>query len=310
MILHPRLESLQQRLAPSPLTAIEDSQLSHRRLRLSIKRDDLIHPVLSGNKWRKLKYCLNHVLNAGYSGVISMGGAYSNHLHALAYACQQLGLKSTGLIRGEQTTELNPTLRDLLTWGMELRFVSREHYRQLRDPQSYEGFKFSHPDYFWLPEGGSSQLALQGVAEILDELPDEYHWLALACGTGTTLAGLSSQLSAPRQLLGIAALKNAGFLNQDIARLLAQFPHHPRNWQLLLDYHCGGFAKTTPALIRFINAFEQRHQLALEPVYTGKLLAAVYDLIEQDFFQPGQHIIVLHSGGLQGRRSETFTTSQ
>ena len=106
-------------------------------------------------------------------------------------------------------------------------------------------------------------------------------------GTGTTLAGLSSQLSAPRQLLGIAALKNAGFLNQDIARLLTQFPHHPRNWQLLLDYHCGGFAKTTPALIRFINAFEQRHQLALEPVYTGKLLAAVYDLIEQDFFQPG-----------------------
>lgn len=300
--LHPRLEALKLSLNPSPLTSITDSNLEKHDIRLSIKQDELIHPVLSGNKWRKLKYVLNHVLESGYKGIISMGGAYSNHLHALAYAGRELNLPVAGLVRGEQTISLTPTLKDVRHWGMQLHFVSRTEYRQLRQPELDLHWRKLYPDYYWLPEGGAVDQALKGVAEILSELPGDYDWLGLACGTGTTLAGLASQLAPPRQILGIAAVKHADFLYRDIAQLLGNT--QADNWQIQLDYHQGGFGCVNPTLLNRIHRFEQQQGIRLEPIYTGKLLMAVEDLMNNGFFQAGQHIILLHSGGLQGWRSD------
>jgi len=298
--LHPRLRALESSFGLSTLSPIVDPILSGLRIQLWIKRDDLLHPVISGNKWRKLKYLLNDALVDGADTLVSMGGAYSNHLHALAFAGNSLGLKTIGYVRGERPNVINPTLRDLMLWGMELRFVSRSDYRQLRAFKSG-----TMPDLqanqCWLPEGGASASALRGVAEIMDEIPIRYDHLLVACGTGTTLAGLISAAPAHCRVTGISALKGADFLNHDVKRLLSpdRFYTH---WQILQDYHFGGFAKSSPELKQFMRQFYASHAIALEPVYTGKLLFAVFDLLKKGYFKPGQRIVVLHTGGLQGAR--------
>ncbi|WP_324615339.1 1-aminocyclopropane-1-carboxylate deaminase/D-cysteine desulfhydrase [Methylomonas albis] len=301
--LHPRLQLLQSELVESPLTRIKDPELSKRQLELWIKRDDLLHPIISGNKWRKLKYILNHALYAGADCIVSMGGAYSNHLHALAFSSKVLGLKTIGYIRGERPPQLNATLQDLLDWGMELRFVSRSDYRHLRDYKNHDSLPELQSGQYWLPEGGATDLALQGVAELVDEIEIGFDTLAVACGTGTTLAGL---LASPltQQAIGVAALKGGDFLIDDVEQLLNKqgiTSHADR--RILLDYHFGGFAKTTPALLAFMQDFQHRHGIELEPIYTGKLLFAIYDLIRQGYFPAGQRIVAIHTGGLQGKRN-------
>ncbi|WP_260839389.1 1-aminocyclopropane-1-carboxylate deaminase/D-cysteine desulfhydrase [Methylomonas koyamae] len=301
--LHPRLQAFQTQLQPSPLTRVDDPIVSGRGIQLWLKRDDLLHPVVSGNKWRKLKYSLNDALYRGADTVLSMGGAYSNHLHALAFAGRVLGLNTVGYIRGERPPELNPTLQDLVAWGMELRFLSRQHYRQLRafrTPDSLPGLK---PGEYWLPEGGALDLALQGVAESVAEIDIGFDTLAVACGTGTTLAGLIGATPAGTELIGVAALKGGEFLIEDIQSLLdAAGAANDAAWRILTDYHCGGFAKTTPQLLDFIVDFQNRHAIELEPVYTGKLLYALYDLIARGYFPAGHRIVAMHTGGLQGKR--------
>jgi 1-aminocyclopropane-1-carboxylate deaminase len=297
--LDPRLQSLAQQLSPSPLQPIFDAEFASHGLELWIKRDDLLHPIISGNKWRKLKYCLNHALSLNADCIVSMGGAYSNHCHALAFAGKALGLKTVAYIRGEPPAIFNSTLRDLQDWGMELRFVSREAYRQLRQYKQHDSLPDLQAGQYWLPEGGASELALQGLGEIIDEIELDFDYLATACGTGTTLAGLINQAPATSQLLGVAAIKNGGYLIDEIQQL-ANRPAD--NWQLLLNYHHGGFAKSSPELLAFIEQFQQQHGIALEPIYTGKLLFAVYDLMRQAYFAKGQRLVVLHTGGLQGIR--------
>jgi 1-aminocyclopropane-1-carboxylate deaminase len=300
--LHPRLQALERQFAPSPLTPIVDNELARHQIEVWIKRDDLIHPVISGNKWRKLKYILNHALHLGADCIVSMGGSYSNHLHALAFVGKTLGIRTVGYVRGEQPEPLTPTLSDLRDWGMELRFVSRSEYRQLRDYKHHDSLPGLKSGQYWLPEGGSTDLALKGVAETVAEIDHDFNLLAVACGTGTTLAGLVAHAPVSSRILGVAALKNAGFLVYDVQQLLGSQGISRENWQIALDYHCGGFAKTTPALCSFIREFETRHGIPLEPVYTGKLLFAIYDLIRQDYFEAGQKLVVLHTGGLQGKR--------
>ncbi|WP_320415843.1 1-aminocyclopropane-1-carboxylate deaminase/D-cysteine desulfhydrase [Methylomonas montana] len=301
--LHPRLQALQTQLADSPLTRIEDSALTAQGLELWIKRDDLLHPIISGNKWRKLKYILNDVLCRGADTIVSMGGAYSNHLHALAFVGRALGLKTVGYIRGERPAQLNPTLNDLLSWGMALRFVSRSDYRQLRSYKSPDSLPELQPGQYWLPEGGAIDLALQGVAELVHEIELDFDTLAVACGTGTTLAGLIAAVPITRRVLGVAALKGGDFLSDDVKRLLDTQGMAPNaDWRILLEYHFGGFAKATPALLGFIQNFQQRHGIELEPVYTGKLLFAIYDLARQGYFSAGQRLVAVHTGGLQGKR--------
>jgi 1-aminocyclopropane-1-carboxylate deaminase len=297
--MHPKLENLENIFKSSVLTKIDDRLPERYQVELWIKRDDLLHPVISGNKWRKLKYILDSVLSSGMDTIVSMGGAYSNHLHALAYACQVLGLKSIGIIRGEQPSVLNSTLLDMQQWGMTLKFVSRSdyrHYRQFKDLQALPGLA---PGQYWLPEGGAQALALKGVAELVCEIEIPYDTLCVPCGTGTTLAGIIGAVPERVSVIGFSALKNAGTLMHDVESLLTE---SVSNWQINQDYHFGGFAKINAELNSFIDAFERATSIPLEPVYTGKMMYGLYDLIKKQYFQPGQRIILLHTGGLQGKR--------
>ncbi|MDO9105184.1 MAG: pyridoxal-phosphate dependent enzyme [Methylovulum sp.] len=297
--MQPALIALETTFNASILTKIDDTAFEQQQLELWIKRDDLLHPVISGNKWRKLKYILNHALSIGCNTLVSMGGAYSNHLHALAYAGQALGLQTTGFIRGERPRILTPTLLDMQRWGMELTFVSRSDYRQLRHYQNWHDLPDLNPGQYWIPEGGAQNLALAGVAELVHDIAIPYDILCAPCGTGTTLAGMIKAAAPSTRIIGFAALKNAAYLRADIGKLLDS-PQH--NWQLNTDYHFGGFAKTNPELIAFINGFEAKTGIPIEPVYTGKMLYALYDLIAQHHFKPGLKIIAVHTGGLQGKR--------
>ncbi|MEQ1638948.1 MAG: pyridoxal-phosphate dependent enzyme [Methylococcales bacterium] len=309
--IFPELHRLEQRLGRSILTKIEHPLLTHHAVELWLKRDDLLHPIISGNKWRKLKYILADALSLGSNTIISMGGAYSNHLHALAYVGQILGLKTIGLIRGEHPAPLTPTLLDMAQWGMELRFVSRSDYRQLRGYKHWNSFPGIKPNQYWLPEGGASTLALKGIAELVAEINIPYDVICVACGTGTTMAGFINAVSSPQQsVLGFAVLKNAGFLQADVQSLLAdafrdEFNNHFHNGIIIHDYHFGGFAECNNTLASFMKIFTKENFIPLEPVYTGKMLYGIFDLLAKGYFKPGQRIIAVHTGGLQGNRGYT-----
>jgi 1-aminocyclopropane-1-carboxylate deaminase len=297
--MHPELIKLQETFKPSVLTKIDDPLLDLYEIELWMKRDDLLHRVISGNKWRKLKYSLDYALSSGADTIISMGGAYSNHLHALAYAAKLVGLKAFGFIRSEQPEMLTPTLSDIQNWGMELKFVSRSDYRLLRQYKGCHDFPGLKPGQYWLPEGGAQMLALKGVAELVNEIDVAYDILCTPCGTGATLAGIIDAAPEHVSIMGFAALKSAEFLQTDVESLL---PRPCTNWQINLDYHFGGFAKTNTELMAFIADFESKTGIPLEPVYTGKMMYALYDLIAKRTFKPGQRIIAVHTGGLQGKR--------
>ena len=297
--MHPELIKLEKTFKPSILTKIDDPLLDQYQIELWMKRDDLLHPIISGNKWRKLKYSLDHVLSSGADTIISMGGAYSNHLHALAYAGKAVGLKTLGFIRGEQPETLTPALCDMQNWGMALKFVSRSDYRLLRQYKGCHDLPGLKPKQYWLPEGGAQALALKGVAELVNEIDVPYDIICAPCGTGATLAGIIDTVPEQASVIGFAALKNAGFLHSDVESLL---PRPCINWRINHNYHFGGFAKTSNALTAFIADFEFKTGIPLEPVYTGKMMYALYDLITKHTFKPGHRIIAIHTGGLQGNR--------
>lgn len=292
------LSGLEASLNPAPVERIHHSTIDDCGVELFIKREDLLHPIISGNKWRKLKYILQHALSLETKHLISMGGPWSNHLHALAFVGQQLNIKTTGIIRGEEPENKSTTLQDMQSWGMELVYVSRSEFRELREFQAYDSQPAQKYAGYWIPEGGASPLALQGVAEILDELGDDsFDTIALACGTGTTLAGLASH-QYQKQLLGFAALKGAAFLNDDVSKLVST---EHNNWSINLDYHFGGFAKTEQRLLDFMDEFEKQTAIQLDPIYTGKMMFGLFELIQEDKFAPDHKILAIHTGGLQGR---------
>jgi len=299
MAVHPKLVDLEKSFNSSILTEVFDPLLDQKQIKLWLKRDDLIHPVISGNKWRKLKYILDHALRLDSDTIISMGGAYSNHLHALAFVGKQLNLNTIGYIRGESPKNPSQTLLDLHRWGMKLRFVSRSEYRELRNYKNYDQLPGIQQGEYWLPEGGSTKLALQGVAELLSEIDIAYDSLCVPCGTGTTLAGLVEANTTNCNILGFSALKGGGFLTQDVEKLMTNNNNH---WSIILDYHFGGFAKYDNGLLYFMDSFLTKQAIELEQVYTGKMLYGIFDLIQQDYFKPGQKIIAIHTGGLQGKR--------
>ena len=301
--MNKQLIALEKTLGKSTLEQIKEPFILDRGIELYLKRDDLLHPIISGNKWRKLKYILEHALSCGTHTIISMGGAYSNHLHALAYTGKILGIKTVGMIRGEQPQHFNETLKDLQKWGMQLIFVSRSEYRQLREYKQYDALPQLKSGEYWLPEGGAMELALQGVAELVEEIDIEYDCLCVPCGTATTLAGLICAAPQDKKILGFSALKGAGFLIEDINHLIKYSACHNNEWFVHLHYHVGGFAKRNAELLKFIEQFENKHLIPLEPIYTGKMLYGIYDLIRQGYFKAGQQIIAVHTGGLQGNRS-------
>jgi 1-aminocyclopropane-1-carboxylate deaminase len=288
----------------TPLIPLRDTLLDRAGVQLLVKRIDLTHPVISGNKWYKLKYNLRAAIEQGHKTVLSFGGAYSNHIHALAGAGAELGLNTIGVIRGEPHTPLNNTLQFCVDQGMQLHYLSRTDYREKNSPEIFEKLQQQFGDFYLVPEGGSNALAVKGCAEIITELTNEFDVIATACGTGGTLAGLIAGLKGNKQALGIAALKGADFLYDDIRSLLSQAGHPEyQNWSINLDYHFGGYAKTKPELINFIHEFEADYGIPLEPIYTGKLFYGLFDLINKGYFSRGTTIVALHTGGLQGRES-------
>ncbi len=293
------LEKFEQQLLPSLLTRVCDPFLQQRKIELWIKRDDLLHPIISGNKWRKLKFVLQHTLLNEKNSIVTMGGQFSNHLHALAYIGKVLDISTSAFVRGERPESLGPTLKDCHEWGMQLKFIARSAYRELRDVRK---LPMQQINEYWLPEGGAVKYALQGVAKIIEEIDISYDVLCVPCGTATTLAGLVAAAPDQKIVVGFAALKGHGFLEQNVDQLLAGNIMSNCSWVINHDYYFGGFAKTRPELINFISYFQQQTGIELEPVYTGKMLYGIYDLVKQGFFKTGQRIIAIHTGGLQGNR--------
>lgn len=287
----------------SALQTIQHPLFLRHNLQVQIKRDDLIHPVISGNKWRKLKCNLAYAKQEQFKGIVSFGGAYSNHIHALAYACQQEGLASIGIIRGEAHYQQNSTLSQAKTWGMTLNFVDRATYR-LREKHHYlQSLREQYECFHIVPEGGSNQLALKGVGEIINELNNQtdYDTLLTPVGSSGTLTGLIKADNNQHNLLGVSVLKNAEYLNDSIKELLLDSSaKHFNNWKLLTDFHRGGYAKFSKQDEQRILTFSEQTGILFEPIYSGKMLLAFLDLVELGYFPAKHKIVLLHTGGLQG----------
>ena len=288
---------------PSPVQQLNSPFLKQHNIDLFVKRDDLIHAEISGNKWRKLKYNLLAAQQQNKDTLLTFGGAYSNHIHATAATGKHFNFKTIGIIRGEKYTPLNPTLQDASDWGMQLDYVSRKQYRQKNSSEFINNLKNKYGDFYLIPEGGNNELALKGCAEIIKELENNYDTICVDCGTGATLAGMITGINDTNQLLGFSVLKNANFLKQDIKHLLNNYEGNiSDNWTINLDFHFGGFAKTTPELFKFIQSFKKQYGIQLEPVYTGKMFYGIFELIKQGYFKVNSKILIIHTGGLQGLR--------
>lgn len=269
-------------------------------IHLDLKRLDLIHPHISGNKFYKLKYNLQHAKQLGLDTLITFGGAYSNHIAATAYAAHYFGFHSIGIIRGEELADqrLNHTLSTASQFGMQLEFINRQDYRNKEQPDFLAELQSRFPNAYIIPEGGTNSLAIQGCKEILSEQDRQnYDVICCAVGTGGTITGLIESSHFNQNILGFSALKG-DFLTHDVAHLTAK-----KNWKIIDDYCCGGYAKTSAQLIEFIQFFEKQYQIPLEPIYTGKMLFGIFDLIEKAYFPPHTRILAIHSGGLQGRQN-------
>lgn len=281
---------------PTPIIPLDLPQILGKKLKIYLKRDDLIDNEISGNKWRKLKYNLLQAKSLGYKQILTFGGAYSNHISATAAACQRFGFESIGIIRGDELDEnANHTLRFASSRGMKLHFVDRSSYRKKSDADWLKRLSQEN-NAFIVPEGGTNDLALKGVAEMVDEIDMDFDYLICPVGTGGTLAGIASALTSNQTALGISSLKGADYLYDEIHNMLG-FDH---NWQINHDYHFGGYAKSDSHLIDFINDFKDITAIPLDPVYTGKMMFAVMDLIKKDKFESGMRLICIHTGGLQG----------
>jgi len=264
---------------------------------LYIKREDRIHPFISGNKYRKLKYNLEKAKALGHKTLLSFGGAFSNHIAAVAFAGQEFGFATIGVIRGEELVDkvqTNATLKFAQDCGMQFKFVSRSVYREKHSDIFIESLKEEFEAFYVIPEGGTNALAVKGCQEILSEEDKAIDYVCCAVGTGGTISGLINSAESHQKILGFPALKG-DFLSDNISKFVSQ-----KNWELISDFHCGGYAKVNVDLIHFINNFKKEQGIPLDPVYTGKLMFGVYKLIETGYFKKGSKILVIHTGGLQG----------
>ncbi|MTI41062.1 1-aminocyclopropane-1-carboxylate deaminase/D-cysteine desulfhydrase [Fulvivirga lutimaris] len=282
---------------------IQEELFKDKGLRVFIKREDQIHPTVSGNKWRKLKYNLQEAKNQGHDTLLTFGGAYSNHIYATAAAAKEGGFKSIGIIRGDELADkpLNKTLSFAREQGMQLVFVDRQTYGQKEDESFLESLELKHGEFYMLPEGGTNNLAIKGCEEILNDEDKQYDVVCCSVGTGGTISGIIASTNSTQQILGFSALKG-DFLKNEVQKLLENYSSEEfTNWSINIDYHFGGYAKTNSELLTFINDFERRHQIPLDQVYTGKMMYGIYDLVRKDLFKPGLNILAIHTGGLQGK---------
>ncbi len=289
---------------PSPLQPLQHSLFEEKKVTVWVKRDDLLHPDVSGNKGRKLMYNLSEAQRLGHDTLLTFGGAFSNHIYATAAAGKLLGLRTIGLIRGEPHALLNPTLQFAAEQGMELHYLSRTDYRLKHTPDFQQSLQTRFGRHYLVPEGGSNVLALQGCAELVAEIEQPFDVLCCACGTGGTLAGLLTGLPPTARALGFSALKGGDFLRDDVQNLCNQ-ANHPivASWEIITAYHFGGYAKATPELLAFRERFEQTFAVPLDLTYTAKMFFGLFDMIRADAFAPHTRLVALHTGGLQANRA-------
>lgn len=288
-------------LPPAPLQQLHSPLFNTAGVELWVQREDLIDTELGGNKWHKLKHNLQAARAQGYNTLLTFGGAYSNHIYATAAAGKRFGFNTIGIIRGEAQSELNPTLSFAHECGMQLHYLERSRYREKDSAAIRQELENTFGNFYLIPEGGSNMLAIQGCCEMLQAIDQPFDTLCCACGTGTTLAGISLGLTATQQALGFAVLKGGEFLHAEVARMRAiSAPQNTSRWHLDTSYHFGGYAKASTELLAFMAAFNNEFAIELDAVYTAKMFYGIFDLIKRGHFKPGHRIIALHSGGLQG----------
>jgi 1-aminocyclopropane-1-carboxylate deaminase len=297
-------------LIPSaiPIQSLDHPLLASKKIKLAVMRLDLIHPGVSGNKFFKLKYNLEQARKEKKYTLLTFGGAYSNHIFATAEATRTEGFQSIGIIRGERSESLNPTLAHVESLGMNLHFVDRETYRKKNETGFINELKDLFGDFYLIPEGGTNELAIKGTKEIIGENERQFSHLAVSIGTGGTFAGVASSLSPTQILIGFSSLKGE-FIHAEIQNLLSE--NHlvsEGKYQVNTDYHFGGYGKYTTELIAFIQEFHQNFGIPLDPIYTGKMAFGIWDLIKKDFFGPQSTILMIHTGGLQGNIGFTERT--
>jgi 1-aminocyclopropane-1-carboxylate deaminase len=265
--------------------------------RLFVKPEYLIHPFISGNKYRKLKYNIQKAKDIKRSTLLTFGGAYSNHIAATAYAGKFYNFKTIGVIRGgelKNKIESNPTLKFAKGCGMQFKFIDRDAYRHKSENDFIEKLKVDYGDFYLIPEGGTNQLAVKGCEEILKEDDNDFDFICCCVGTGGTISGLINSAKPHQKILGFPALKG-DFIREDIRKFAKK-----DNWDLITDYHFGGYGKIKPELIMFINDFKKKYNIPLDPIYTGKMMFGIFDLMEKQFFPKDAKILSIHTGGLQG----------
>ena len=266
-------------------------------LELFLKREDGIHPFISGNKYRKLKYNLAEAKKQKQDALLSFGGAYSNHIAAVASAGKELGLKTIGIIRGEELiTKIshNQTLNFARDCGMIFKFISREAFRKKTESKFLNALKNEFGNFYLIPEGGTNELAVRGCEEILTKKDNAFDFICCAVGTGGTISGLINASSRHQKVIGFPALKS-DFLQKDISKFVEK-----SNWELITDYHFGGYAKINNELVEFINKFKTNYDIPLDPIYTGKMMFGIFELVTKGYFPKGSKILAIHTGGLQG----------
>ncbi|MFE7227515.1 1-aminocyclopropane-1-carboxylate deaminase/D-cysteine desulfhydrase [Nocardioides sp. NPDC057577] len=282
---------------PSPVVEIEDDRLAKAGVRVLLKRDDLIHPEIPGNKWRKLKYNIATARELEFETLLTFGGAYSNHIRATAAVSAYFGFRSIGVIRGEEHLPLNPSLRYAVSRGMRLTYLDRAAYRAKSSDAVIEALHREFGDFYLIPEGGSNAEAVRGCAELSKELDEVVDVVFCAVGTGGTLAGVAAGAAPGLTTVGVPVLKGGAFLEDDIVRLQEQMYGARRgSWRLECDYHFGGYAKRTPELDDFIDDFDQRHGLRLDWLYEAKMMYALIDQVARGTFSRGTTIVALISG--------------
>nr|WP_241248200.1 pyridoxal-phosphate dependent enzyme [Nocardioides sp. KC13] len=282
---------------PSPVVEIDDDRCAAAGVRVLLKRDDLIHPEVPGNKWRKLKYNIATAREHRYSTLLTFGGAYSNHIRATAAVGAYFGFSTVGVIRGEEHLPLNPSLQYAVSRGMRLKYLDRATYRDKRSDAVVDALQREFGAFYLIPEGGSNAEAVRGCAELSEELEEAADVVFCAVGTGGTLAGLAAGAQPGQSVVGVPVLKGGEFLEDDIVRLQEQvYGTRTGSWRLECDYHFGGYAKRTPELDAFIDDFEERHSLKLDWVYEAKMMYALFDLVARHKVPSGSTVVALISG--------------
>lgn len=279
------------------ISNINTKTVQDKNIGLDLLRLDLIHPEISGNKWFKLKYNIAFALENNFKSIVSFGGAYSNHLHALAFAGKEFNIKTIGIIRGEAVE--NQTLQDCKKWGMDIHFISREQYREKDEVDFLKTIQEEFKTSYIIPEGGNNMLGQKGCVEILSSAQKEkYDLFCCSIGTGATFTGIVNALGGEKKAMGFSAIKNGHYLANEIQQ---QTPYS--NFELQYDYHFGGFAKINDHLKTFMQQFKSEQSYELDRVYTGKMMFGIFDLIEKNSLQENTQILAIHTGGLQGNRT-------